>query len=284
MATVVQPKLATNGRGLSPALWDFNILDEIRSHRKNGVYFFDDFHNLSQHISDQNVQQYGSYIDTGVTIQSLAEIDAAATADNEVCGICQIAGNDADNDEGVLATYGALGNISGTDSKKRPLWFEGRFRKASVADNGLGLFLGLAYDNGTLGPLTNTLCLTDDDAALGAFSFLGFHQDLANGDSLDFVYKAEGQAQTVAISGVKALVADTWYRVGFKYDPNQTAAKQIAIFIDGVEQSTYVTETQIDTATFPDDEVLGLTWCTKVGTAAESKSHLDWWAFAQLGA
>ena len=35
--------------------------------------------------------------------------------------------------------------------------------------------------------------------------------------TVDFVYKAEGQAQTVAIAGVHTLVADTYVKLGFRF-------------------------------------------------------------------
>lgn len=237
-----------------------------------GVYLFDDFLSFPDHVSDQNTQRYSSYIDTGVTIKQLAGVKY---------GQIEIAGNDADNDEGVLSDYGPLFYIQDAKASKK-LWFEARWKKASVANDALATFLGLAYDHGSGVPVTNTLCLTDDDANLGAFSFLGFHVDQADGDALDFVYKAEGQSAVVKIAVVQALVADTWYKLGFVYDPAFPADKRIKIYVNGVEQTTYVTETNIAAATFPDDEGLARVWAAKVGAAAEVKSQLDWWGAAQL--
>ena len=259
-------------RGPSPIIWS-DLPRDIQDPNV-GFELFDDFVNFSQHISDQDTQQYASYIDTGVTIKQKAGV---------VGGQIEIAGNDADNDEGVLSTHGPLVQVSDTAGDDRKLWFEARFSKASIANNGLGFFLGLAFDHGSSVPVSNTLALTDDDANLGAFSYIGFHCDQADGDAIDFVYKAEGGAQTVAIAGVQVPVADTFYKFGFTYDPKAETAKRIKVYVDGTEQTTYVTGTNIAAATFPDAEPLGLVLVTKVGTgSAAVASQLDWWRVAQL--
>jgi|TARA_R100000049_G_scaffold4499_1_gene10248 hypothetical protein len=268
---LVQYKGKNDDRGPSPSLWA-DLPRDIQDPNV-GFEFFDDFVNVSKHITDQDTQQYASYIDTGVTLTQLAGV---------VGGQLEIAGNDADNDEGVLSTHGPLAQVSDTAGNDRKLWFEARFSKASIADNGLGFFLGLAFDHGSSVPISGTLALTDDDANLGAFSYIGFHCDQADGDAIDFVYKAEGGAQTVAIAGVQVPAADTFYKFGFKYDPSALTSKRIAVYVDGTEQTTYVTGTDIAAATFPDAEPLGLVLATKVGAASEVKSQLDWWKVAQL--
>ena len=259
-------------RGPSPIIWA-DLPRDIQDPNVGSDYF-DDFLNQNTIVAGTgSTDKYGSYGDTGVTFTQKPAV---------VGGQIEIAGNDADNDEAVLTTHGPLVQISDTAGDDRKLWFEARFSKASIANNGLGFFLGLAFDHGSSVPISNTLALTDDDADLGAFSYIGFHCDQADGDAIDFVYKAEGGAQTVAIAGVQVPVADTFYKFGFTYDPKAAASKRIAVYVDGVEQTTYVTGTNIAAATFPDAEPLGLVLVTKVGAAAEVKSQLDWWRVAQL--
>lgn len=259
-------------RNFSQAIWGDCPVAAIKEGSIPGVIVEDDFENFAQHISDQDTQKYSSYIDTGVTIKQLAGVDY---------GVIEIAGNDADNDEGVLSGYAPVFNIQDAKASGQ-LWYETRWKKASVADNALASFMGLAYDFGDGVPVSKTLCLTDDDGALGAFSFIGFHVDQADGDALDFVYKAEGQTAVVKIAGVQALAADTWYKLGFVYNPRAIADERIKIYINGAMQSTYVTETNIATATFPDNEGLAPVWAAKVGAAAEVKSQMDWFRCIQL--
>ena len=268
---LVQYKGKNDDRGPSPNIWA-DLPRDIQDPNV-GFELFDDFTNFSQHISDQDTQQYASYIDTGVTLKQLPGV---------VGGQVQVAGNDADNDEGVLSTHGPLAQVSDTAGDDRKLWFEARIKKASVANNGVSFFIGLAFDHGSSVPLSAAEALVDNTGALGAFSYIGFHVDAADGDALNFVYKAEGQSQVDHIAGVQALAADTFYKVGFKYDPKADTSKRIAVYVDGTEQTTYVTGTNIAAATFPDAEPLGLCLATKVGAAAEVKVTMDWWKVAQL--
>lgn len=268
-------------RWFSPNIWGDCPIEAIVNGTIPGRVFQDDFAGVVPNTSagagataGLGTAGYFLYGDTGVTVKAQAGVEE---------GVLEVAGNDADNDESVLSTGSPSFMVSDTAADAKKLWFEARVKKASVADNACAVFIGLAWDHGDGVSVAKTLCLTDDDANLGAFSFLGFHVDQANGDAMDFVYKAEGQAQTVLIAGVEVPVADTFSKVGFVYDPDAPAAKRIKVFINNVEQTTYVTATNIAAATFPDAEPLAMVWAVKVGAAAESKAQMDWWRAVQLG-
>ena len=271
MSNFVEYRDATDtSEAPSPIIWADCPVSEI-TQKGTGVHYFDDFTNLSKHITDQDTQQYASYIDTGVTISQLPGV---------VGGQVQVAGNDADNDEGHLCSHGPVGQISTAAPKK--MWFECRIKKASIANNGVSMFVGLSFDHGSSVPLSSANTLTDDDGDPGAFSFLGFHNDAADGDAIDFMYRAEGQAQTVGIAGVAVPVADTFVKLGFVYDPDNVDAEKIAVYVNGVKSTTYITQANLEAATFPDAEPLGLALYTKVGAASEVKVTMDWWKFAQM--
>lgn len=272
----IQYKGYTAGLGPSPAIWaDCPVLEMILD-PAIGYHFFDDFLNFSDHISGQNVQQYASYIDVGVTIKSLA---------TAVGGVIQIAGNDADNDEGSITTggnAGVVGVISDTAAAARKLWFEARIRSVTtVANEGIGFFLGLAGEG-----LAAADTLDDDTTDVVATkSFIGFNNLVADGDSLDFLYQAVADSAPQRPTGLQEcqlMVADTWYKLGFVYDPDAPADSRIKVFVDGTEQATKITATNIAAATFPDAEEMALLLATKVGTASECKFDMDWWRFAQL--
>ena len=106
--------------------------------------------------------------------------------------------------------------------------------------------------------------------------------DQADGDAADFVYKAEGQSQTVALAAADVPVADTYAKLGFVYDPDAPAANRITIYVDGVRQSTYVTATNIAAITFPDAEPMAMVMCAKTGETAAVLCQMDWWRCAQL--
>jgi hypothetical protein len=269
-------------RGMSPNIWGDCPIMSIIEGTIIGRHFYDDFDGpcpntdagLYEGAGESPGLGYLFYGDTGVTIKAQAGVEE---------GVVEVAGNDADNDESVMSTGSPSFIVSDTAADAKTLWFEARVKKAAITDDACGMFVGLAWDHTSGVSVAQTVCLTDDDAALGAFSYIGFHVDQANGDAIDFVYQADGGAQTVLIAGVEVPAADTFTKLGFKYDPDAPDAKQIKVYVNNVEQSTYVTATQIAAATFPDAEPLAMVWAVKVGTAAVSKAQMDWWRIAQLG-
>lgn len=269
-------------RWFSPNIWGDCPIEAIQHGTVIGRFFQDDFTGpcpntdagLYEGAGESPGLGYLFYGDTGVTIKAQAGVEE---------GVVEVAGNDADNDESVMSTGSPSWNISDTAADAKKLWFEARVKKASIADNACAMFIGLGWDHTTGASVAQTLCLTDTDANLGAFSYIGFHVDQANGDAMDFVYQADSGAQTVKIAGVEVPVADTFSKVGFVYDPDADATKRIKVFINNVEQTTYVTAANIAAATFPDAEPLAMVWAVKVGAAAESKAQMDWWRIAQLG-
>lgn len=264
-------------------IWADCPVFEMMVDKTEGFHFHDDFMNATKSVAGATGAAsggaglgYNVYGDAGVTIGA----ESSATEGNGMA--LAISANDADNDEGIISTGSPAFLVSDTAAfANRKLWFEARIKKASVADNGVSQFIGLAWDDGAGTSIAAAEALVDDTGALGAFSYLGFHQDAANGDSWDFVYKAEGQAQTVAISGVDVIVADTYAKLGFVFDPSASAGKRITVYVDGVAQATGVSDTNIAAVTFPDGEGMGMAWATKVGAAAAVVCTLDWWRAAQ---
>lgn len=290
MTNVVQYRDATDTtRGPSPSIWGDCPWTEINSQvgqGAGGYSFWDDFVNASK--TDAGLHEgagesaggpYIFYGDTGVVMKT----QASTTEGAALGGVLQVSGNDADNDEGSVSTGSPAFIVSDTAGYDKKLWFEARIKSVTVADNGVAQFIGLAWDHGSQVSVAGAEALVDNTGSLGAFSYLGFHVDAADGDAWNFVHKAEGQAETELIAGVDAAVADTYAKFGFVYDPGAVAAKKLKIFVDGAEQSTYGTTTTIATATFPDAEAMAPTWATKVGSAAEVLCSLDWWRVAQLG-
>ena len=232
-----------------------------------GRFFFDDFLNHPAHISAQTIGNYSTYIDTGVTLKQSA---------SDATGAIEVAGNDADNDEGIVTTGGNSGGMVAIDATgSGRIAFECRIKKASVADNACAFFVGLAEEG-----LAAAETLVDNTGEIADKDMVGFRVKHDNGEEIDFAWnKASGSIQEHA--NIHTMVADTYVKLGFLYDPsNHANDKQIKLFVDGVEESVYVTQTQLEASTFPDDEELAILLATKVGAAAESKLQMDWWALA----
>ena len=275
----------------SPIIWGDCPWLEIEAQVAQGAggyKFWDDFINAPN--TDAGLHEgagesaggvpYILYGDTGVLVKT----QPSTTEGNAIGGVLQMSVNDSDNDEGSVSGGSPTFIVSDTAAYAKKLWFEARIKSVTVADEGVAQFIGLAWDHDSQVSSAKANAMSDDEADLAANSFLGFHQDLSDGDSWDFVYRAEGQAQTVLISGVDTAVADTYAKFGFVYDPDEVDAKKIKIYVDGTEQSTYGTATNIAAATFPDAEAMAPFWATKVGTgSAAVLCSLDWWRVAQLG-
>ena len=253
-------------RLLSPKLWG-NAPLERWAVGLGGYYDFDDFRNTPQMISDQDVAKYASYIDLGVTIKQ----------NEDEFGVLEVAGNDADNDEGSIQAGGNTGAEIWIESGDLKLTiFEFRAKKASIADNALAFFCGLGAPGFAAADalVDNTGAVKDDD-------FIGFSVLHDNGEELDFTYKASGQTVQVPLANLASLTADTYFKAGFILNPNAPPSKRIKVFYNNTEQSTYVEQSDIEAATFPDGVALARVLATKVGAAAESKFQLDWWAIGQ---
>jgi hypothetical protein len=270
-----------SGRGLSPEIWHRHAGQALQGDGGNWYSAGDDFMNMSGYspaisgtVNSINVSGYGVYTDTATSACSVAPI---AT---EVGGVLRLSLGATDNHEAWITSggnSGVLGVISDTAGSDKKLLFEARFRVGQVTEH--GVFIGLAEEG-----LAAANSLVDDTGALASKDLIGFHIDTAGPTALDFVYRKAGQTAQVAIAGVKTIAASTWYKVGFVYDPHAEPAKRIKAYVDNVEQSAYITKTNIEAATFPDGEELAFLAGIKTGEAGAKTLDLDWWCFAQEGA
>ena len=274
------------GSKLSPRLWARVIESQLTSDGgAPGVFLFDDFDSFpvitlttaagqlqppnGYHAfieADATVGRIGPRADAPSAIELLTSTDAADGADHVTC-------------LGTGGNAGVLGVID--DSAPKLLICEFRIRLNSITNADGSVFVGLGEEGlcATMTPLAAATpqAVSDDDC-------IGFFIGEADNDSLDFVYRKNGQAiQTVLTYGT-ALVADTWYNLGFVFDPTAPASQRIAVFVDNVEQTTYVTATQIAAATFPDAEELAM-YAAVQGSADNlpQKFDMDLWAFYQAG-
>lgn len=216
---------------------------------------------------------YYGFIENSSTITSVAtetggvvRITTGATAENS-CGFTlgQIAGM-------VKVGVGSPGSVTAQTGK---LLFEARVRRVgSVGDGECSFFVGLTQE----GRAANDGVFTDTPAVNG-IDLIGFWSLDADGDSLKMGYNvASGTAQ---VKDSVAIAADTWVKVGFVYDPGESADKRIKFYVNGVEQDGYVTAANIAASTFPGGEELAPTIDIKTDEAAAEAIDIDWWAVAQ---
>ena len=215
--------------------------------------------------------QYRSYEDTG---------DAIAQIATDRNGAVTFTTAATDNNESWLqpgAAASVMGLISDTAGDDKLLAFECRFKIGVLAETALAI--GLSEEG-----LAAADSLVDNTGALASKDFIGFHIPAhASVATLSAVYRKAGQTMQQNIATFKTMVADTYYNMGFVYDPKAIASKRVTWYLDNAEQTTYVTATQIAAATFPDGEELCPLFGLKTGESSAKTLTVDSWAFGQIG-
>jgi hypothetical protein len=276
MDTLVTGDVKYTGRnsdkGLSPALWGRIPLSKMVD-PNSGKFVFDDFLTFGGTVAT-NVGTYASgggaylsYEDTGGSIAQLA---------TSVLGEVKLTTDTTDNDEvwmqpgGAASVLGAISNTAGNDCL---LIFEARVKLSQITSG--NAFVGLSEE-----ALAAADTITDADA-LADKDLIGFAQLAADLDAFQFVYRKAGQSVVQVEDVAHTIVADTYVKLGFVYDPLAPAAKRITIYVNGTDIGVYVTATNIAAATFPNAEELNALFGVKNGAAAAKALTVDWWAFFQ---
>jgi hypothetical protein len=179
---------------------------------------------------------------------------------------------------------GQLGQISDTAGSDFLTAFECRVKWNHITDAALTNG-NIVSAIGLLGPGSNDGDVLTDTSGIptAANHGIGFHVPKDDGDTVNFFYEAASQTRVDAISDIAALTNDTFVKLGFLYDPLAEASKRITVFVDNVASATYVTATNIATATFPDAETLNFVAAMKSIAGSDNvEMAIDWWAFCQI--
>lgn len=258
--------------GMSPGLWGDCPIFSIRENKdpnQNGRFTHIDFtkvktssnSNTSTMIYwNQGLFHFG---DNGFAITALDTQGGGVTI-----------GSDGDNEGGSFQQACAPYQIA---RGKRRLWFEARLKFSTIADTKFGLFVGLSE--------LLTLSATVPIAAAGTIAdqnLVGFHRLEGDGDKLDTIYKANGVTQVTVKADAVTLVADTFIKVGFKYDDNDKAGPFIlSYYADGVRLADTYTMASADGTDFPNDVRLAPTLAMLNATASTpgTASVTDIWCY-----
>jgi hypothetical protein len=266
------------GRGLSPAIWQaYQFIGGNFSDPSRMLFHFDDFVKFPTMTSATDQDGYYTYQDTGVTIAPYATLDTS----EEEWGVVQIAGNDAEDDEGHLelgdGTAGLV-RIDNTVGHRCVVAAECRMKRTTVTDAHTGFYFGLAEP-----AISGADAMVSETHALIAKDFVGFGALQGSNDEVDALYSIGSGSAVQVTDNAATAVADTWMKLGILYDPLAEANGKLKFFVDGVEISydTAVTDAIIAAGTaFPTDEELTLCFLTKNETqdTTAHASYLDWWA------
>lgn len=271
---------ANTNSSISPAIWgDLPIEDWALGY--GGMFFFDDFDNVPSLAASIITGNYNYFLSASCTIAGVA-------TDGDTGGNVVISLDGTANHAGAIIGGGGVQAQAALRSAQAGtrLAFEARFKISSITDDVINCAVGLANPGiGVVGGLVNTT-----GELISTADFIGFHSLNTNGGTtgtnakLNTEFQDSGEVKQTVQAAAKTLVAATYVKVGFKYNPSNAIppAKRIKFFVDGVEQSSYVTDTQMAAATFPDNEALALCAFCKTGSGAAAGTFtMDWWALGQ---
>lgn len=196
-----------------------------------------------------------------------------------------------DNSE---ASISAGGNIqaaftvdTATAANNRLLGFECSVAKTSIGDDISAFLAGIGYLTSTNLALAESL-VDDTGRLISTANFIGFENYHVNGGTagqnalVNTILQKASQTKVTIKAAAKTLVASTFVKLGFVYDPGASSDKKITFYLDGVEQTDYVTSTQIAAATFPLSTPLNFYFGMKTGSAAAAVAKLRFARVCQL--
>ncbi len=135
--------------------------------------------------------------------------------------------------------------------------------------------MGLIED--TAGTVAVPLLTTGE---LADKNLIGFHRPEANTTTFNGSYKSNGNTAVVSNSGIGALTAATYVKLGFTF--NQRNDNKVRWFVNNVEQATAKTVPDNTGTDFPADVALGWMIAMAVGAAASDNTlTADWIRVAQ---
>lgn len=271
--TLIYHRGQSGGRGPSPRLWT-NEYGQAGAPdgQAIGYTFGDDFTNfgtIATGISGATAgvnNGYAWYTDTATSACYIQNIVADG-------GVIRIGTGATDNHEAWLSqggTTGASYRVKTNANGGKLLIYETRFRLGQVG-NTYGAFFGLAEEGlAAANTITDAGALADKD-------FLGFFVSESDGDTLNFVHRKAGQTVQSSALITDGLVANTWYKAGFIFNPRpRGSTNRVVIYINNAEQTVGLTEANISAATFPADQGLTCLFGIKNGTASANTIDFDW--------
>lgn len=277
MSNIVRYKGETT-RGPSVALWGdvSKLQDDQRAGRCS--YMFEDFRGWSTHTVNTNAViqagQTGGWqvlADAGVLVNPIAN---SIALDQGEAGVLVIADADADNDEAYLSPVYPQVKFDATYGYRS--FFEARVKVEAVS--GIAILAGFALKS----DIAAALIADDTTGLVATANFVGFQTLDAAASVVRTTYQKVSQTQQVIASNAATLVAATWHKLGFLYNPVDGGGKAIRFFFDGVELPDYATVAQVSNTTlFPDDISMVPFFGFKIDGTGNLDGFVDWISWAQ---
>ncbi len=268
---------AVTDRGPSPAIWDDCPVLEFLEDPGKGFVHHDDFAGPSGVITSPTTEAAL----VGIPYNGFGSANSTVTFSNEHGGAIVV--TEATDNEAVYirAKSGAL-QIS---ADKQKAWFEARVKVNAITDNQIGFILGL-WDDVELSVVV-PLSTANPPIMASTGNFVGFWGREEDAGAVGTTWKSDGNAGAgglVVQSAVHQFVADTYVKLGMKYDPQgfgRGLGPLLQFYVNNVVQTSYVVvPTNIGTG-FPADVRLTPLFGQRLGGSTSSLSTMDWWRWGQ---
>jgi hypothetical protein len=263
--------------GRSPDLWHDCPILGILEDPSLGYGFFDDFLDVETVATTKETSHGYVFLDAACTV---------IQAPDEVGGAIKLLTTDNNLEASVQRGFvGAPYVIAANQANGKKLWFEARVKLLLITTAKAGFFVGLAEEGSA------AAAFMGDAGALSDFAnkdYLGFWKDE---DEVDLdVITNKATTDVILAADVHTLVADTYVKLGFKYDPDAIPSKRIKFYVNGTELSTYVGETANDgstiytrdTTNFPGGEEMSPIIDLNGAHDDDTNLYMDWWSCYQL--
>ena len=266
MTNYVQYKDPTDTAGFpSSIIWADCPMVELMHDPGKGFHHFDDFRGYTETATGVGNSSGHPVFEGDCTMTQVA----SGTSGSALALFCTT------NDEEAALQLGQTGTMLIPANGGGKLWFEARVKK-SVVNQG-NVFVGLAQGGAGVANFIN-----DGGDDFADVSLIGFNQFEADEDAFDFCYQNSSQAFQTVLADAATLTADTYVKLGFVYDPSADETKRIKIYVDAVEQSTYVTAANMAAVTFPASDTMCPLIAIKADSATDLTVTLDWWRAAYI--
>ncbi len=258
---------AHTGRGASPNLWAGNNCPwlELKEDSNVGWYVDDDFTTFPLPVTNTtgNIGNYKYFTSASSPV---------AIADAGLIGGALTFTSDGDDEGASLGSAASSFLISRSTGK---VWFEARIKTSTIADTKHGFFLGLmepCVQSATV-PIAAAGTMADQN-------FVGFHRLEGDGDYVDWIYKANGVTQVTKTADFQVLVADTWIKLGFFFNPD---TYYITPYVNGIEKTaSKISVISAAGTDFPNDVTMNPIFAVLNAATSPGTSTLDWVRAVQL--
>jgi len=270
---LVQPRsnlTASNARGLSPSIWGDFPIEEINAYPGRGFFHYDDFTKPVVIVTPTITTQaaygggYKAFGSAGGTIIQNTSRDG------------ELEFTETDDDQAVSLAW--IGLPFKIDRGQGHFCMEARLKTNTATDARHNIFLGLLESS----TLAVGVPLADDDL-LSDNNYVGFKRHGADGDQIDTIYRANGVGSTYvtvkADALSTALAADTYIKLGLKYNPDTYV---LSWWVNGLKLADTKTIPEADGTDFPNDVAMGPVLAVRCVSADDAVVTLDEWAFGQV--